>query len=51
MYRYSYSRRYALSNGEILIFVLEEKVWRFENVYVTYHANPHLLMDILAYVL
>ena len=46
----SYSRIYALSYGEILIFFLEEKVWRFENVYVTYHANPQLLMDILANV-
>ena len=51
----SYSRTCALSYGEnrFLIFLLEEKIWCFENVYiyVTYHGNPQLLMDFLVNVL
>ena len=33
-----------------LNIVLKEKIWLFENVYVTYHGNPQLLMDFLVNV-
>ena len=33
------------------VFLLEEKIWPFENVYVAYHGKPQLLMDSLLNVL
>ena len=35
----------------LYIFILEEKIWLYENVYVTYHGNPQRLMDFLVNVL
>ena len=29
------------------LFFLEAKIWRFENVYITCHRNPQLLIDSL----
>ena len=33
------------------IFFLEAKIWRFENVYITCHENPQLLIDSLVNVI